>query len=459
MRKTSARSGAGRELVTYWGHSVDWDEIAAEADVCDEIVTNGEGGTQPRWRIDLSLSDDMEFDTVRSQMEAACDGWIYERPDGKTGLRVGRWIEPTVELTSDDFLTFQIEEGEDLGAPNEFTIQYPEPQNQWKESPSGAWIHDPEGRQVRDEIAVNGCSSHNQASRLNKRRARKTHAQYRIAGKINLAGYDLIGHRFIRVRHDEIGLVASFEVSKLLRNRDLISFQVELISAGAEDFAFDAATEEPARPVYEKIENDGTIDVPVGLTAEAIASTGGTAALLFRWPAQDESYGQQLRYRSEEAGLPDWQVISIPVSVGQTSALVTGLSDGAFYQAQLRNRTGSGIPSDWSPAEPLSVQAIANQTPPAALQSFAAIPEAAQARITFTAPDDAYYYATRIYRADGSTSFGEAELVETQYGLRASPDEWTDTGLAAGDYTYWGEPINTSGIPGPVSAPSTITII
>lgn len=453
------------ELTEYLGREVDWGEVAAEADICDEVVTNGDGETQPRWRIDGTISDDLEFEDIRAQMMAACDGWLYERADGKVGFRVGRWIEPTITLTERDFLALEISEGQDMGAPNEFIVQYPEPQNDWREAPSGAWVHDPDGRRVRDEIAAYMISSHNQAVRIAKRMARTKRAQYQISGSLGLIGYELVGHRFVRIEHSELGLSFTAEVGKLTLNGDRMSFGLEAQSADAEDFAFDAATEEPDRPVYKNATSEDVIDIPTGLLGSASQSTGGSANIEWEWPAQDDTYSQQLRYRPATA--TEWQVINVPR--GQTGIITTGLIDGATYEAQIRNFSGVSFSSGnspkasaWAPDPPVSIVAVANQYPPGALISFSTASSAGTGEVvvSFEAPNDENYYALRIYRAPAGTAFADAALVRTEYGIPSNSDSWTDTGLSVGDYDYWGEPINSSGITDTSvrSGPSTVTV-
>lgn len=450
------------ELVAYQGHTVDWNDVAAEADICDQIVTNGDGGAQARWQIDVVVADDQEFTAILTAMMTACDGFIFERADGSTGFRVGRWIEPTVTLTSRDFLVLEIVDGAPFGAPNEFTMQYSEPAADWKESPTGVWVHDPDGNRLRDEIAVYACGSHNQASRLNKRRARKTHAKYRVTGTIGLIGYDLVGQRFVAFQHAELGIEIYLEIDKLTRNDGMLSFEIEAVSVLPEDFEFLAGVEEPARPVYDRLGGDNIIDPPDGLAVTVVSTGRGGASVLWSWPEQDRALRQQLRYRATDAGLPDW--ITVEVRSADASGavmpytLTTGMIDGATYEGQVRNLDNQAGASTWAPATPLSVVAIADTTPPGALVSFTATAGAGQAVIAFEAPNDGQYYATRIYRADGSTDYDDAVLVRTEYGIPSNSDSWTDAGLASGDYSYWGRPINSSGVGGAFTPRRDVTI-
>ncbi|MGR3452872.1 hypothetical protein [Pseudooceanicola sp.] len=436
-------------ITTILGQQVDWDEVAAEADICDLVVTNGDGGTQPKWRIDGTLSDDQEFEEQRAQMAAACDAWMYEREDGKVGFKVGRYIEPTVTLTQDDFLSVELAEGSTgRNAPTEVAAKYVEPANNWRESPSGAYVIAPGARQVREEPALYLVASHNQAARLNKRIAKTKRAKYQVRGTIGLMGYFLRGHRFVRVQ--VLGLDVVCEVGELWRNEGGLSFDLVANSVEPEDFDFTAASEEPARPVFEKVVSDDAVNVPTGLAGTAQDG----ASILWQWDTQDDSLTQQLRMR--KAGTTDWQILSI--QAGQSQWLATGLVDGQAYEAQIRNRTSALRSSDWAPVAPVTVVVVANSTAPAALEAFTATLDGTSVDLTFTAPNDANYYATRIYRATDSTDFADATLVRTEYGIPSNADSWTDAGPGPGDQSYWAEPINASGVAGTKTGPETVTI-
>ncbi len=448
----------GALLTAYWltqilGRSVDWSEVAEEADVCDIAVSNAEGGRQPKWRIDGTLSDDQEFEDQRAQIAAACDTWMYERADGSVGFKVGRFQEPTLTLSDEDLLSIEIVEGRwGRGAPTEIAAKYIEPANNWRELPSGTIVLDTSARQVRDEPALYLVSSHNQAARVINRIARVKRAQYQIKATLSLVGYLLRGHRFVRIQ--TLGIDKVFEVGELWRNEGGLSFDLVANSVEPEDFDFDAATQEPTRPEFKGVINDDSVEAVSGFVG--VAKDGGS--LRFDWAAQDESLTQQIRIRP--AGTSDWQEMN--VTDGQSFWRVTGLVDGISYEAEIRNRTSANRSGDWSGA--ITVKVIANSTPPAALDSFMATESAGDVDIDLDAPNDANYYATRIYRASygagysGSYNINAASVIRTEYGLAGNPDSYTDSGLTKGHYAYWGVPINASGVAGATSGPDTINI-
>lgn len=435
------------ELVNYFGQEVDWDDVAIEAGHCDQLVTNGEGGQQPRWTFNRYFRDDQSYDEVQAQFLGAADGFVFERPDGKVGFYCGRWIEPTITLTEQDFIAVNVSEGKpgELD-PNEFLGQYVEPANGYLETPT-AVLEFPDGTLPRrDEIQLFGADSHNQAVRALSRYTKSKRARYAIQGTIKMIGYEVMTQRFVNFHHTELGMEFPIEVRKLVRNGDGLTFNIEAESTSREDFeGFVAATDEPPRPSYNEVASDDAVDLAVGLTGMAEDSTGGTAAILWDWPDQKDSLTQDIRVRKSGG---QWEEFKIPE--GQSFFRQTGLADGTTYEAQVRNKTAAFRSSDWRPVAPVSVLAVANSVAPAALADFDATAMGSNVNIDITAPNDPVYFATRIYRGT-TTTFGDATVVRTEYGNPSSPDSWQDTPPAPGTYYYWGEPINQSGIGEPLN--------
>ncbi|EEX09631.1 conserved hypothetical protein [Ruegeria lacuscaerulensis ITI-1157] len=436
-------------IVNILGVGVDWDEVAAEADICDELVTNAEGGTQPRWTINGTISDDQEFEEQRAILGGACDAYFYERPDGKLGFRVGRWIEPDVTLGALDLKSFELSSGQwGADAPTEVSVVYTEPENGWRETPSGAWVESTTERQKREELQVFTITSHNQAARIAKRLAKTKRSKYSLRGEIGLRGYDLLGKRFFRMVQPEIGFDQYFEIGSLTRD-GIARFTIEANSVEPEDFEFDAAIEEPTRPTYLKVSEDAT---PPDSQILNVGSSGANSVDFIFAPLG--THKQRLRIR--RVGTALWRKHTL--LEGDELLRVTGLIDGAAYKYQARPIGANAAEKLWLPDPPATVTVVDNPTAPAAHEAFSAILTGANIDVLFTAPNDPNYFATRIYRALNSTNFGSATLVHTEYGIPSNNDSWTDVAPASGDQSYWIEPINSSGVAGPRTGPQTVTI-
>ncbi|WP_299558735.1 hypothetical protein [uncultured Sulfitobacter sp.] len=448
------------EVVHTLGGEVDWDDVAIEADVSDQLVTNAEGGTQRRWTINALFSDDQDWDQVKTILLTACDGFMFERPDGKVGFYVGRWQEPEVILRDADFLSLQVTEGLDIGANTQYVAQYVEPGNLYRKTPTGAFIADATSKRKTREIPTFGVDNYDQAVRIAVRTAAVERAQFGVAGRLKLSGKYLMGQRFARIEHEELGLSLVVELSKLVIGEDRMSYGFQAISTTQADHEFNAATQSPSRPQYETLASDNAVPLVGSLSGSIAGSSGGSASIEFQWPMQDESFRQEIRIRSVDAGVPEWKIYA--AGEGQTTFLATGLMDGALYEAQVRNKTSAGrVSLSWSPEAPISVRAVANSAAPTALRRFAAKRTGPDIDLEIMAPNDPNYYATQIFRADypedytGAISEDDAEIVRVEYGLPGKEDLWTDANVPAGVHSYWGLPVNSSGVGGDLSEPSS----
>lgn len=439
-------------VLAYWltellGQQVDWDEVKVEADICDEQVINAQGVSQNRWEINGTVADDMEFEQMRAQMAAACDAFLYERTDGKVGFKVGRWTEPAVTLTEADFLGLEISEGRwGEGAPTEVEPQYVEPDNKWREAPAGTWVEATGVKRVTKEPQLFMVTNHNQVSRLAKRIAKTSRAKYDLRATLFVKGYDLIGQRFVHVTHAEMGIDETFEVGKL-RRVGPATFELEAVSSQQSDFAFDALSEEPPKPEYKDVDSEDAIDVVTGVSATAT----GFNQIEVDWTDQDDIYRQQVRVTNTNSGGVIMQ------NAPAKPYTFTGLVSGAEHEVEVRNVQGIfGTAGPWS-SPPVKVTPVANSTAPAALDAFSTSASGSGVTVNFTAPNDPNYFGTRIWRSTDST-FANAALVRTEYGIPSSGDTWADVGLAADTYYYWAAPINESGVEGPLSGPSSETV-
>ncbi|KAF0675064.1 fibronectin type III domain-containing protein [Profundibacterium mesophilum] len=435
-------------LVEGLGQDVDWQEIAAEADECDKAVSIRGGGTQPKWRIDGVLSDDQDYEQQRALLAIACDAWMYERADGKVGVRVGRYVEPSITLTGADFYGAEISQGSVPGVPTEVAGLYVEPENAWREAASAPFVADAAAKPLREEPKLTMVASHNQAWRINRRIARTKRPQYQISGTLGLIGYHLQGVRFIRVQH--LGIDEVFEVGELWRNDGGLTFDLVANSVTADDFADQLGGVEPERPVSGKPVQ--SYDDIAPLQNVSAVATSGTAVNV-TWTPAPAPLHQQVRYRPQ--GQTEWLVDTL--SPGQSRHRIAGLEDGRNYEIQARNRTAAGRGGEWLPTGTITVRVVNNTTPPDDLINFTVTGGAGSAIIDFDTPNDANYAATRIYR-NTSATFAGAVLIATIYGAPNASDGHTDSGLAPGTYSYFGQPINGSGVHGTRVGPSTVTV-
>lgn len=439
-------------ITDYLGREVDWDEVAAEADYCDTLVTNAEAATQPIWELNGTISDEQEFEGQRAQIAAACDAYLYERKDGKAGFKVGRWIEPSLTLTEADFLGVEFTAGQwGAGAVDEVTITYVEPQNAWRETPSGIWVENEIANPIRDEPQLYMINTHNQAARIAKRLAKVKRAEWTLSGTVGPIGYELLEQRFFRATHSEMGIDAYFEIGEISREADG-RFNVTANSVLPTDFDFDAVTEEPERPKYDEVESDDPVPDVSDVTAEAI----GSNAVEIGWTDAPEAYRQQIR--STLVTEPVSQTHVVPA--GQNPYQITGLATGQWYEFQVRNVTTTGRAGAWKPDVPVSVVVADIVDPPAPLVEFTGVALSGAARLSIRSPNEMIYAGAKIYHAFNSTDFDDAALYETVFGAPNTLTVYDTDALASGDNMFWGLSTNSGGVgdTDTINGPVTILI-
>ncbi|MDO6587695.1 hypothetical protein Q4543_19470 [Salipiger sp. 1_MG-2023] len=391
-------------LVAWWltermGVTVDWGEVAEEADACDVAVTDLYGTTRAKWRINGTLSDDQDFETQRTMLAAACDLFLYEGLDGKVGFRVGRYIEPTVTLTARDFIELQATSGQTgSSAPTEIVPEYIEPDNDWLEWSTGTWVVGSGDQTQRDTPQIYMVDNHNQAIRIAKRLGTISRAEWQLSGALCAVGYELIGQRFFRLQHAELGIDAVFEVSSLTRE-SVGAWSLEAVSVTAADFDFDSASEEPERPtISDTDESTISVDDISGVTASSAAS----GLLRVEWDEQDTLYAQEVVYIRQLDGEEFTATASAP-----TYAEIRGLEVGRVYEVQLRNVDGSSKGA-LSPASPIVVT-ISGYVSPDAVSVTSATADLGRAFFEGSSPFRTS--AIRIYHSvtsdfEDATAFG-----------------------------------------------------
>lgn len=438
---------------------VDWDDVAIEADVCDETVLDRNGVAQKRWTLNGMYLLSEARETVRAQLGVACDAFFYERHDGKVGFTVGRFIAPTVTISDRHILVAQYTSGLDgTDNVNAQVVNYMAPARGWLEAPSAAIkASDATGEPYEeDTINVYWINSHNQACRVAKRLLKSRRAEWRAALTVNCQGAKLQEQRFFTLDHDEAGIATVMEVDSLSRNEDGISYTVQCHSVTSADFDFAAVTEEPEPPKRTTISNDNSIPAPGSVTA-----TGVAGGLKVTWAAPARtSLSTVVRVRTV-SGPGQWQEVA--VRSGQTEITIAGLAT-VSHHVQAQHVTASGRGSNWAPADG-SGNPTLTATPgvPAPLAPepavFTVTGGTGNATVNFTTANDPAVAGT-IFRRNTSNTETGATLVGTVYSGPNASLSFTDTPLAAGTYYYFARGLNSAGAESTAAAASgAVTVV
>jgi hypothetical protein len=253
---TQAEGGLGLEL----------DEILppaqlaawmAEADICDEVVATGGGGSERRFQSHGWYRFDTSPDEVINAILSTCDGWLAESGDGSLSLTVGLYRAPSgPSLTERHILGFQLNYGTaDEELINVLDVSFTDPENKYVEVQLGSWRDEESisqaGIERAKQLSLKWVQSSSQASRLADRAMQRVNPILSGSFVTTLYGLRYLGKRWIPIQYpfvsglqDSIVEIQNAEVD-LLKGR--ISWDFILI-APSQIEAYDPDADELPSP-------------------------------------------------------------------------------------------------------------------------------------------------------------------------------------------------------------------
>lgn len=450
--------------------SIDWDNIAEQADICDEEVTDRYSITKPRYRIGITVNKAKENNIdAENRMLAFCDGIRRKNSEGKFGIFVGKYVEPTLILRDEDIFDIESEESEDgESLATHYFPSYTEPEFDYKEQTGAPFIVPSwtTGSRIKSQnLPLYGILWHNQAFRVCKAATLRQIEKRRLAILCNLRGLRAREHRFLRLDLSDAALSGVYEIASSSVLHDGMSCQIVLIKADPDRWDL-LPGEEGARPEQDTEittdQNDPITNVaPADMTINprSITGSGGNSVQFiatFVRPTRTD-YRVQIQLRKKATPVNAWEDFNVdtPAEFG-----VSGVaSDGAVYEFQWRVVTSKQVASVWSSI--VEVTAVADDTPPADLSGVAvSSPATGEILYEFTTSNSTNYVATDLYY--GLTNvFADATAATPANGEIGPPntaESFTKTGLSTDDYFTWLQPKNGSSVTGTLSGPHTVTV-
>lgn len=447
---------------------IDWDRVAAAADICDETVLDREGVATPRYRCGIAAKDSSTRGEIEREILKTCDGFAAYSDEGKAYPVVGKYEAPTLTFTGDrDIIAPRTEIVDDGETPVDgVVVRYISPDHGYTKQDCSPWVN-PEyyvaGREpVYAYVDVLACQNHNQAFRLAGALGPRLAASKRAALGCTIKGILAKNERAINLELDS-DFTGVFEIATPVEEGAdgmATAFAVVPLSPDRWDGAGQAEGEPPA--IAPDLEIDDSLEVAQGVNvyAREVSTDNGKAVRLeaiFDAP----SIGDRLfQFRYTETGGAEYEYFT--VDMDELRAYSAIVEDGVVYDVQWQTITGTGRASGWAAdvgggETVYTITATANSTPPSDLVSAAAYDGVGETAADWTAANDANQYAVEVYRGT-TTTFGDATKIDTvvtgpnQYG------SYYESGIATGTYYYWMIPINGSGIQGNTSGPYTSVV-
>lgn len=187
--------------------SINWDMIAEQADICDEVVV-GIDGSQPRYECGIAARDDIARGDIQQQIAMACDGQIVFDDEGKSWLRVGKYEAPTLYLSRNrDIIAMQSVETTDTEMETQgVVVRYIEPSASNTLQSSAPWRNPNfyvEGQGNNFLIVdIPTIFNHNQAMRIAKAIGMRSQPLQKIVPTTGLRGLRALQERFVNINYD-----------------------------------------------------------------------------------------------------------------------------------------------------------------------------------------------------------------------------------------------------------------
>lgn len=441
---------------------INWVNIAEQADICDQTYTARDGSTQKRYRMAGAWDLTTPRSDVRKAMNAACVGEEYTDADGKFCYRVGYWIEPTVHITDAHILSVQASKGpSDLDATKAIKIVYTDPALEYVQTEAAAVYGD---ALVSDEDVdartIYYIPHHNQACRVGKILKHLQDAAWELTITTDMAGFAALGHPFIRVTVELLGITArTFRIVGMTINPGdkTAEISVRSIDEAAYQFATDEEGDPPSIPgsTSSPLVIPAPEDLDVDPEQVDLGATNGVRlAATWNMPTRDDlSFQAQLSV----SGAENWAEMSVDQDA--KSAVSGVVTSGLEYDVRIRSVTAGGKTSDWTRVD--DVLAVANNddptppTVPAWNSPALTTPAAGQITLSWTNGAASNHFATEIYRNTSNSIPGSPTA--TIGGSFGQSQTWTDTGRSTGvTYYYWLKAINVSDVASAATASQSI---
>lgn len=440
-----------------------------EADICDENIPAASGGFVKRYTCDGFATTEYDSKVALNAMLNSCDGWMCERGDGSVILRVGKFREELVtDIYDGDIAGYSIQgEPNEEEATNRLNVRFTYPATDYVTAETDPFVDEQQqaldGRELPITMDLNYVTEWRTARRLGKREWKRLQMRRRGTLDLLLCGINAAYSRWIRVN-------STLRVPRLngsiVENKRMVialiagGFQCEFIEHPSDIDDWDPGADEGSAP---PVPVRPTSDDPVAPTIDSILalSSGGSVFLRVIIADIDRDDATLLvRYRDADtgSGSPGSWVTSTYKTWTVDSGLIALDTGVVPADDTLEVAVGiqlAGGTEEWSLEE--EVVSTVDLTAPDVATLTSATPSTGQVEIVFVTPNSANYVGQAIRRNTTNTE-PSGPAVHVEYGSASSPDSWTDTGLAAGDYYYWLRSVNGSGVESAAVATGTVTV-
>lgn len=441
---------------------VNWDSVAAMADVSDIPIPQKAGGTAPNLRLWGYWTLDEEPSQVLDRMHTSSGIRPYEMQDGRIGLIGGPFGEPACTLTAKDIEEIQTSEAiSEREGYNILRIFHLDPKQNYEIMEVKEWREESrlsiEG-EIPQEYRLEMCPNLSQARRLAKRQMHDDNRQ-KITLITNLVGLKARWPRYNGQRHtimldyqpeDGSGRVIQGEYEVLDHEFDPVEMKCRIELGRVNRASEDWDPEDEGETTADLPDDEGNPAplMTATLTQRVVQVSAGTRQAILEVAAAPIPEREDLTIEAEyrKVGSSVWQKMVTTDLRAQSGAV----EDGATYQVQVWWKGVFDGIAPRIPLGPITIQIDA--TPPG--QPTELMP-AGTSGISWRNPAG-NFYEVRIYRGTTNNPATAALVAAVTGGASGQISEYADA-AEPGTYFYWLRAANVSGVEGPIAGPVQVT--
>lgn len=193
---------------------INWDQFQEAANICDETVTNGDGLTERRYRINGEFDLSENKAAILDAMLSACSG-DATYIGGRHGILVGAYYGPAVDEINEGQIVGDIEimpEVAQSDRVNAINGTFIDPAQNYTEAdfPQVAvpeWVAE-DGVEISQDLKLRFVTSEYQAQRLADIKLKRARTGRTINLPLNLSGYRYRPGQYVRVNIPTLGINA-----------------------------------------------------------------------------------------------------------------------------------------------------------------------------------------------------------------------------------------------------------
>lgn len=444
---------------------VSWDDVAAQADICDIQKVDRAGNLVPNYRCGIAVPDNKPRHEAEREILQSADAFVAYDDAGRAYPVVGHYETPSLRFTAErDIFSAKTQIIDDAETPVDGVIvKYLSPDHNYALQPCSPWknpnYYDGTSEPSYHTVEIPTCQNHNQAVRLAKAIGLRLAATHKAALATSIKGILARNVRTIDLAYDA-QFTGDFEIASSVETDATgasCSFAVVPMQVDRYDLNEGEEGEPPqVTPALDIANGLGNAE-NVLVIAEPVGTSNGDAVRIkatFDAPTRSD---RSFRFRHVLGGVEE----IMATDMDELHSFSAILNDGQTYRVSWETVTASGRSSGWSDErdvpEFVDVVATANVTPPVPLLAFSAADGTGEATISLTTNNDPNQSYVEIYRNTVDT-FGTATLITTIFVGPNTPMSIVDTGLAVDTYYYWAIPYNGSGVAGTTSGSDSAVV-